>query len=524
MAVKAQPGAREAIQHLSSILTDCSIPKVPSESFRQAKFNRDEATGVLWTLLLNTVQLLLFLESRTTTRTHENSVEYHSLLPTSSDNTHSQIATLVIRKYLLSLGYSRVEFYCVPLNSGSRELLMAFGWLLHKTRLIEKLHEYHLEMASEIQVPFKANKMFAIRGMVDEAESVEGERREILNNLSQVALGQKTAMSKHLSDDTSAMAKVDEGLKKLAWMKGRLQAKWKSALSSRMAYLKLAHRLHKSTLTQQQSHNSDKPSSHMSVHELFLLRYREQMSSYLRQVELHMSCLQRIIQWQVYEPVFWQWMESVLDLDEREKAALLVEQKEKEETADSAKVGNSHTCNGVVKDQLESVERLKDKVQLLDREVHGLLEKHKPYLEKIKRVWQLKVKTVHHGELERKHTQNVMKIESLLLKTNQQLQLKLGRVKEATSSVETLTMLDRTTYVMKDVETQRRKSALPRIAVEHQQRPNAELLHESRHFYRQILSELERKQALIQHHKENIHRQLLLREKTLSMSVCKIEK
>ena len=510
MAVKAQPGAREAIQRLSSILTDCSIPKVSSESFRQAKFNRDEATGILWTLLLNIVQLLLFLESRTTHEGIRDSVRYHSLLPTSSDTNHSQIATLVIRKYLLSLGYSRVEFYCIPFNSGSRELLVAFGWLLHKSRLIEKLYAYNLEMASATRIPLRANKSLAIREVVDESEYVLAEMMEITSDLSQVALRQK-AMSRHQFDGT--MVKIDQGLQKLAWMRGRLQAKWKSALTSRTAYVKLAHRLHKSTLTQQQSHTSDKP-PHLNVHELFLLRYPEQLSSYLKQIEHHMSCLQRLIQWQLHEPVFWQWMESVLDLHEREKAFLLEEQAEDDDS--------TNKTGGVIEGQLESVERLKDKVQVLEREVHGLLEKHELYLEKIQRVWQLKAKTVNHREVEREHTQNIEKLESLLLKTNQHLQLKLGRIKEATPTVETLTTLDRAVYVIEGVEPPRRKSAFPVSSVEHQQRPNVKVLHESRHFYRQILSELERTQSLIQHLKEDIHRQLLLREQTFSMSVCKL--
>ena len=514
MAAKAQPGAREAIQHLSSILTDCSIPKVPSESFRQAKFNRDEATCVLWTLLLNIVQLLLFLESKITHEGIRDSVRYHSLLPTSSDTDHSQIASLVIRKYLFSLGYSRVEFYCIPLNSGSRELLMAFGWLLHKSRLMEKLYAYHVEMANTIWVPLRANKVFAVRGVVDESESIEAEMVKIMNDLSRVAQGQK-ATSRCQSNDATIKI-FDEGLQKLAWTRGRLQVNWKSTLTSRTAYQKLAHRLHESTLMRQQSsHTSANKPPHLSVHELFLLRYREQLSSYLKQMEHHVSCLQKLIQWQLYEPVFWQWMESVLDLHEREKASLLVA-KQKEQEAEDTDSGNSR--NGGVGDQLEGVQRLKDKVQALEREVCSLLEKHRPYLEKVQRVWQLKAKTVHCREVEREYAQNVMKLESLLLKTNHHLQLKLGRIKEATSTVETLTILDRAVYVMENVEPPRRKS------VEFQHRSIAKLLQESRCFYGEILSELERTQAVIQHLKESIHRQLLLREQIFSISVYKIEK
>ena len=514
MAVKAQPGAREAIQHLSSILTDCYIPKVPSESFRQAKFNRDEATGVLWTLLLNIIQLLHFLESRTVHEDIRDSVRYHSLLSTSSDTSRSQTATLVVRKYLLSLGYSRVEFYCTSFDSGSRELLMALGWLLHKSRLIEKLYAYHLGMASATRIPFRANKAFVMNGVVEESESIEAEMSELMNNLSQIGLRRK-AVDRYQPND------IMMRMQKLAWMRGRLWAKWKSALISQTAYLRLAHRLHKCTLTQQQSRTSDKR-PHLNVHELFLLRYPEQLSSYLKRMEHHMSCLQRLVQWQMYEPVFWQWMDSVLDLHERERATLLEEQ---EEQAGSANLAKIHKANRF-ENQLENLERLKDKVQVLEREVYGLLEKHRPYLEKIQRVWQLKAKTVHHKEVVQEYVENGKKFESLLSLTNQQLQFKPGRVRQATSTAETLTMQDRAVYVIEtSTKVPPRKLAyVPMTSVEHQQSVNAKLLHESRCFYRQILSELERAQSLIQHRKEDIHRQLLLREQTFSMSVCKIEK
>ena len=112
------------------------------------------------------------------------------------------------------------------------------------------------------------------------------------------------------------------------------------------------------------------------------------------------------------------------------------------------------------------MQRLKDKVQLLEREVCSLLEKHRPYLEKIQRVWQLKAKTVHHGEVEREYAQNETKLESMLLKTNQHLQLKLGRRKETTSTVEILTMIDRAMYVMEDVAPPRRKFTFPITSVE----------------------------------------------------------
>ena len=127
--------------------------------------------------------------------------------------------------------------------------------------------------------------------------------------------------------------------------------------------------------------------------------------------------------------------------------------------------------------------------------------------------------------MEREHTQNEKKLESLLLKTNQHLKLKLDSIKEATSTVETLTMQDRAFYVPDNGETElppgQRSTA---TSVEQQQNANMKLLYDqSRCFHRQILSELERVQSLIQHHKENTHKQLFLREQNISLSICKLK-
>ena len=515
MAAKPQLGAREAIQHLSSIITDCAIPKVPSESFRQAKFNKDDATVVLWTLLLNVVQLLLFLDSKSKGEEVVDCVRYCTV---SSDRNTLRTAALVVKKYLLSLGYSRAEFYSTPLGSGSRELLMAFGWLVHESKLIKKLCTYHSEIASAVQIPFKTSKAFAIRGIVEESNSIETEIAQIASNLSQVVMKQKERTTEHQPHDT--LCKVDEALQKLAWLRGKLQAKWKFALNSQLAYLKLANRLHRSTLIQNcTSEKAKRP--HLSVHELFLLRYPDHLLAYLKKVERHVASLQRLVQWQRYEPVFWQWMESVLDLHERERDLLIREQMQQAEDAQSTKVNGSVEC------QLESLERLTEKVRVLERAVLDTVAKHKPYLEKIQRVWQLKAKAAHSEEMERELIRTEKEMDSLLLKTDQCIQLKLLRVKDATSKVETLTPQDRAVCVAES-GTERTKLLSRRAAhpmpLQHQKSTSAELVHDSRCYHEQISSELERTQSLIQQHREDIRRQLHAIEQQFPMSVCKIQK
>ena len=520
MAVKTQRGAREAIQHLSSIITDCAIPKVPSELFRQAKFNKDEATAVLWTLLLNVVQLLLYLESRTAFDEICDSLRYHSLSHTSSDRNTWQVGTMVVKKYLLSLGYTRVEFYCTPIGPGSRELLMAFGWLIQESELMKKLFLYHLERADATVVPLRATQAFIVRERVEECDKFNKELSQILSGLAETKLEQKSSNAKLQSSDI--VAKVDEGLQKLAWLRGKLLAEWKSTLTARLAYVRLAHRLHRSTLTQRQG--SEKP-PHLNVHELFLLRYPDHLSSYIKRVEHHVACLQRLLQWQLHERVFWQWMESVLDLHEREKASLL-EQKQSEESENSVKSSDP------VEFHMESLENLTKKVQALEKQVFCVLERHKTYFEKIQRVWQIKVKSVHYEEVEREVAQTEKEAESLLLRSNCDVRFKLCRVRETMSTVEGLNQEDRAVYVAeaskegtKPTSLQRKSTALSFLTPlqEQQQSDNAKMLHDSRCYYGQVSSELERTHAFVLQQREDILRQLHSREANLPTSLCKIE-
>jgi len=62
MAKKA-PGIRDAIKVVLAILSDCGCPQVPSETLRQAKYNKPEAKNTFWRILYCMVQILQYLKS-----------------------------------------------------------------------------------------------------------------------------------------------------------------------------------------------------------------------------------------------------------------------------------------------------------------------------------------------------------------------------------------------------------------------------------------------------------------------------
>ena len=77
------------------------------------------------------------------------------------------------------------------------------------------------------------------------------------------------------------------------------------------AAVKLSHNTLQSTRS---SATSQPKSAHqLSLHDLFLLRYPECMGTVLKRQGKHVACLESLARWRQHEPVFWQWMESVLD-------------------------------------------------------------------------------------------------------------------------------------------------------------------------------------------------------------------
>jgi hypothetical protein len=106
--------------------------------------------------------------------------------------------------------------------------------------------------------------------------------------------------------DSDAVS-LDDALRKIQWLKGMMFGSGRSVENSHKATVKLSH-------TILQSCTGSKPRRQpLSLHDLFLLRYPEQLSASVRRLEWHTASLHNLVKWQQHESVFWQWMESVLD-------------------------------------------------------------------------------------------------------------------------------------------------------------------------------------------------------------------
>ena len=112
----------------------------------------------------------------------------------------------------------------------------------------------------------------------------------------------------------SSSACLETALQKVLWLKGTLGGSCASVHNAHKAAVKLSHSLLQSSTL----HGSQTRRQPLTIHNLFLLCYPEQLALYLKRLEWHTASLKNLLQWEQHETVFWQWMQSVLDEQSRQ--------------------------------------------------------------------------------------------------------------------------------------------------------------------------------------------------------------
>lgn len=365
MTEKSQQGIREIVHNLLSILEEDGVPRISPELFRRAKFNKPAAIGPFWTTLYYILQLAQYLEAHP----YQNSCHCAPLAKV--DQEPKRTAIQYVRWHLFFMGYSRTALFSDNVNS--RELFLAFGWTLHKTRLFGKLIRYHIQAANNRHIPLKSCQVFILDSMRDDIKSF-GEEVEVL--------GKELNKCSEQTGNSEAVQALKSVLQRLVWLKGKILYRWKAVLTKHQGFQKMADRVHR--YTQQLS------GKNLTVHEAFLLKHPDQLTRYLTELERHLLALQRLLDWRSSEHLFWQWMESVLDLEESEK----------KERMDNLDLNEEETHSGVLEVQSMNLRELGEKVKLLEQEVCVLLEKNRPHIDKINRSWMTKSKDVAEKDIQ----------------------------------------------------------------------------------------------------------------------------
>ena len=276
---------RESIEALSSVLKNILGAFVSAEMFRKAKFDQPEATELMWTALGS----LLGCHGSHKTGSPKDSKK----------STEAERANLLsaCRHEMFKRGYRVADFFQLPcdMSTGSREILLALGWLLAKDSVFEML-------CSRIQPVYTEDPPFDLTL----AENIPISRATFEASMAMDSRG-------------SLGQRASELMQQLIMVNGKLNACLRMLWSSRNEYGKLTSKIHIAT-SRQHSQKQQPPNipgssgpNHLSPCEVYLLRYPKEMTKYLAALEHQNSCIHSLLTWIEKEPLFWKWMESVLE-------------------------------------------------------------------------------------------------------------------------------------------------------------------------------------------------------------------
>ncbi|NXU29288.1 TEDC1 protein, partial [Thalassarche chlororhynchos] len=198
---------------------------------------------------------------------------------TESDATDNQIR--FVKSALWYHGYGRPELYRLPSDgsAGSRELLLAFSWLLHRLSLLEQL--------------LARNRVKT------------GDETSVCTCEDDLPNSQKGTTE--VAPEYGLEDRVD--VRYLQWLNGRLRFQWRSLHAQHQEQCKLLHKIHLFT----SGSHMDQTLGHFSVTETDLVRQPENYKQLLQLLESETMQLEAFLEWKQLEPVYWQWMETVLD-------------------------------------------------------------------------------------------------------------------------------------------------------------------------------------------------------------------
>ncbi|TRZ17839.1 hypothetical protein HGM15179_009310 [Zosterops borbonicus] len=227
------------------------------DTLRRARFDRPQASLDFWRLLYVLLK------------------QIHGDRWTESDAIGAQVR--FVKSALWYHGYGRPQLQRLPADGsvGSRELLLAFSWLLHSLHLLE-----HLLVQNRLQTG-------------DEASVCTCE--------------DELPTSQEGTTEAGPEGRVD--VRYLQWLNGRLRLHWCSLHAQHQEQCKLLHKIHLFT----NGSHMDQNLGHFSVTETDLIRQPENYKQLLQLLESETMQLEAFLEWKQLEPVYWQWMETVLD-------------------------------------------------------------------------------------------------------------------------------------------------------------------------------------------------------------------
>ena len=271
-----QTNIKAVIELLCSFCKKLGFSKITPELFRQAKFNYSEACKPLWILLYEVLYFATYKK-----------------IADSEKNTIDNVIAFV-RAVFHGLGFRLKEFFCSSPLNGSRVLLIAFGWLVGRYQIIDLL--------------------------VNNAESCY---------LNQIMHKCREEVATHGKD---TILSLSDSLDYLLVCHNRSSMEWKSL---RQLFQFIVKSVVSADCQLQCVDTSIQPFFiNATMLDIITImdgkRSREQRTMAL---EKQYKLLSVYLKWIKNEEIFWKWMVSVVDNDEKERAG--------EEHLDEGKISTS---------------------------------------------------------------------------------------------------------------------------------------------------------------------------------------
>ncbi|XP_060789543.1 tubulin epsilon and delta complex protein 1 isoform X2 [Neoarius graeffei] len=247
---------KEVITVLCKCLSVLDVESVPpAEVFRRAKFNKIEAVQDLWCLLRSLLMKGFELDCACSELTKRST---------------SDTQFCFVKSALWHSGYGAWwvvgPWACENGEIGSRDLLLAFSWLIASGNLLEALLQerlLHLDILSS-----------AAGGLLEELEL-----------------------------DLNEYGRKD--VRRLQWQYGKLKLQWRSLLTAQQEQAKLIEKVC--------SHMSSPSTCYPSAAHVPHLTGSTALEKDLKRIQSLNGILEAYLEWKNVEPMFWCWMDSVVD-------------------------------------------------------------------------------------------------------------------------------------------------------------------------------------------------------------------
>ncbi|KAG7327933.1 hypothetical protein KOW79_007877 [Hemibagrus wyckioides] len=256
MECKKNVKAKEVITTLCKFLSALDVESVPTaEVFRRAKFNKTDAAQDLWCLLISILK-----------KVFEPDCACSELTGRSTPDTQLHF----VKSALWHSGYGgwwvvRPQACESREKIGSRDLLLAFSWLIASGNLFEALIRERLLQ-------------------LDVLSSAGGppEKLELDLNVCE-----------------------EKDVRRLQWQYGKLKLRWRSLFTAQQEQAKLFDKVCSQT--------SSSPACYSSTAYVPNLTGSTALEKDLERIQSLNGILEAYLEWKTVEPLFWCWMDSVID-------------------------------------------------------------------------------------------------------------------------------------------------------------------------------------------------------------------